>query len=113
MAKITIELEQAHEHLSRREGRLLRFPDGLERIIALPRRNWLMYDQLAERWVYQGLYENECFEIAHQYGVPGESNFESAITYLIGLAIESGWALLNENVLGKCNDNREASKTRS
>ena len=105
MAKITIELEQAHECLSRREGRLLSFPDGIERIITLPLRKWLMYDQLVERWVYPGLYEEDCFEMAMQYGDPGDEAFEDAIGYLIGLAIEAGWALLNEENRRNANEN--------
>ena len=105
MARITIDLEQAYDRLSRREGRLLRFPDGMERIITLPRRNWAMYNQLSERWVYPGFYEDECFEMARQYGMPGEEAFEDALGYLIGLAIEAGWALLSENQKGSANQN--------
>lgn len=105
MAKITIDLEQARDYPTRREGRLLDFPDGMERIITLPRRNWKMYDQLAKRWVYPGLYEDECFYMARQYGAPGEAAFEDALGYLFGLAIESGWALLNEDLRGSINEN--------
>lgn len=105
MARITIDMEQDHARHTRREGRLLRFPDGMERIIALPHRTWLMFDQLADRWVYSGLYEAECFEIAQQYGAPGEDAFEEAIVYLFGLAIESGWALLNEEARRSANEN--------
>ena len=105
MAKITIDLEQARDRPSRREGRLLGFPDGMERIITLPRRTWSMYDQLAERWVYPGLYEDECFEMARQYGAPGEATFEDALGYLFRLAIEAGWALLNEEQRTSSNEN--------
>lgn len=107
MAKITIDMEQGHDRHARREGRLLRFPDGMERIIALPHRSWLMFDQLADRWVYPGLYETECFEIAKQYGDPGDDAFEEAIVYLLGLAIESGWAVLNEEVRACANQNSD------
>lgn len=95
MAKIRIDLEQARDRPSRREGRLLQFPDGMERIITLPRRTWSMYDRLAERWVYPGLYEDECFDMARQYGEPGEAAFEDALGYLFELAIEAGASILN------------------
>jgi hypothetical protein len=105
MAKITIDLEQARDRPSRREGRLLDFPDGMQRIITLPRRNWEMYDQLAARWVYPGLYDAECFDMARQYGAPGEAGFEDALGYLFTLAIESGWSLLNEEQRESSNEN--------
>lgn len=85
---------------------MLSFPDGMERIITLPRRKWAMYDKLTDHWVYPGLCEDECFSIAHQYGSPGDVSFEESLSYLFGLAIESGWGLLCEDLHRPVNQNR-------
>lgn len=105
MVKITIDMEQDRARHTRREGRLFQFPDGMERIIALPHRTWQIFDQLTNRWVQPGLYEDECFELAKQYGAPGEDTFEKAVVYLFALAIESGWAVLNEEMRASANQN--------
>lgn len=105
MVRITIELEQTRENLKRREGRLLHFPDGIQRIIALPRRYWLKYDMLSERWVYPGLYEDACFEMAYQYGKPGDVEFDKGLECLFGLAIEAGVNVLSRDTYNVANKN--------
>jgi hypothetical protein len=110
MAKFIINLNQGEAKFERREGRLLNFPDGMPRIITLPMRMWTMYDELSRRWVYPGLFEDDCFDIAHQYGAPGDAEFEDNLSWLFGLAIEAGWALLNEEHRGNVNQNELGKK---
>ena len=105
MARITIELPQGRAGLSRREGRIRCFPDGIERIIALPRRAWDFYDRLSETWLYDGLYENECFEIALNYAQPGDPDFERALVDLFALSIEVGWSVYNRDLRQPSNSN--------
>jgi hypothetical protein len=111
MAKITVDTEQERERLERREGRLLEFPDGLHRIVTMSSRSWMMYDELARRWVYPGLCEEGCFKEAHLYGSPGEPAFEDAISWLFGLAVEAGWSVLNEDTWGHVNQNVPGKST--
>lgn len=105
MARITIDLEQGQERLNRLEGRRLSFPDGLDRIITLPRREWLMYDELCRHWVYPGLFEGDIFETAHEYGEPVDAGFEASLGHLFSVAVEINWSVLNEGLYGVANEN--------
>lgn len=64
-----------------------------------------MYDRLSEKWVYPGLYEDECFDMAFDYGIPGEPAFEQAIARFYRMAIDAGLVLLNEEMWANANQN--------
>lgn len=105
MAKITIDLEQARSRLSRREGRLLIFPDGIARLIALPHRQWHMYDELRGEWVGPGDCEMWSYNLATEKMPPDATLFEDELRVLFSLTIETGWAVLNEGLRGNANEN--------
>lgn len=105
MRRITIELEPP-ERGSTTEGRLFAFPDGVERLIVLPRRSWSAYDTLDAAWGFSGDYEQASLQWTLEKLPPAAPGFEEELRRLFALCIQMGWVVYNEDRRGSTNENR-------
>jgi len=103
--KIRIDMEEAAAAMNRREGRLLTFPDGIQRLIALPQRQWQRFDILRGEWVWAGDYEAETYMLALEHCPSHHPQFESILRELFDIAVTAGWKVLHEDLRGRGNAN--------
>jgi len=94
------------DHISETVMRRRRFPDGVDRLIALPRRYWDAYDEMDRAWGFAGDYEQASLDWAMDEMPAHAPGFEDRVRHFFRLCIQMGWVVYNEDMRGSSNINR-------